>query len=152
MFNIVELNATVDELKPINEAITKDFEASPPSSTEPSKENHVNSKKDLSLTKEVEIAPVINDPSLKLNRTFRKMVVSVEKQNFSIQTATSNLVTTTMDISKPIVSTFSTPIHSNVTEEEFDGITEEPKKPNRKRVLSNEKKNGYPYYIGRVLG
>lgn len=156
MFNIVELNATVDELKPINEAITKDFEISPLSSTEPPTEIHVNSKKDLSLTKEVEAAPIINDPSPKLNRTFRKMVPLVEKQNFSAQTETGNLDTTTVynvsEVFKDSGSTFATPIVSNVTEEVFDAITEEPKKVNRKRVLHSEKKSNYPYYLGRVIG
>lgn len=143
MFNILELNATVDELKPVNEAITKDFEekrpteASPPSSSE----SHVNSKKDLSLTKEVEVPPVINDPSPKLNRTFRKMVPLMEKQNVS---AAGNLDTTTEFLISTIVN--------NVTEDAFEAVTEEPKKPNRKRILTSEKKNGYPYYLGRVIG
>lgn len=156
MFNIVELNATVDELKPINEAITKDIEVLPPSSTEFPAEVHVNSKKDLSLTKEVEAAPIINDPSPKLNRTFRKMVPLVETQNFNAKTESGNLDTTTVnnvsEAFKDGSSTFATPIVGNVTEEVFDGITEEPKKVNRKRVLISEKKSNYPYNIGRVLG
>lgn len=155
MFNVIELNATVDELKPINEAITKDFDVSPSSSTESSKEIHVNSK-DLSLTKEVEAAPIVNDPSPKLNRTFRKMMPLVATQNFSTQTETGNLNATTVnnvkEVSKDNVSMFSTSVISSTTEEAFDAVTEEPKKLNKKRVLISEKKDKYPYNLGRVLG
>lgn len=161
MFNVIELNATEDELKPINEA-TMDFEPSPSvSTTEASKENHVNTKKDLALTKEVETAPIINDPSPTLNRTFRKMVPPlVAKQNFTAQTDAGNLVTTTAaanvndealkgNVSMIVATSMDV---NNVTEEVFDAIIEEPKKPNRKRVLNSENKNHYPYYLGRVLG
>lgn len=161
MFNIVELNATVDELRPVNEAITKNFEEKQPtevpatSTSELPKETQVKTnKKDLSLTKEVEAPPVVNDPSPKLNRTFRKMVPLAEKQTIGKLSEAGNLDTTTVkphEIVSPNVSTVPTLI-ANTTEELFDAITEEPKKPNRKRILGHEKKNPYPYYLGRVLG
>lgn len=154
MFNILELNTTVDELKPVNEAITKEFEekrpteASSPSSTELPKESHANSKKDLSLTKEVEVPPIINDPSPKLNRTFRKKVPLQEKQTLP---DAGNLNTTTVFL-RTNTTTIPTLTVNNVTEEVFDAITEEPRKANRKRILTTEKKNAYPYYLGRVIG
>lgn len=153
MFNIIELNATIDEMKPVNEAITKDFEEKRPTVAYPSqtspelpKESHVNTKKDLSLTKEVEAPPVVNDPSLKLNRTFRKMVTLEEKQKSGVLSEAGNIDTTTVS------NTFEISTNATVTEEVFDAVTEEPKKLNRKRVLTSEKKNAYPYYLGRVIG
>lgn len=155
MFNIIELNTTVDELKPINEAtIAKNLEPSSPSSTEATKEDHlINNKHDFSsLTKEIEIVPVVNDPSPKLNRTFRKMVPLIEKENFSEQINAGNLDNMSDRVSTP-TTTATIPNLSNITEEVFDAITEEPKQVNRKRVIFNsDKKNKYPHHLGRVLG
>lgn len=163
MFNIVELNTTAEELKPVNEEITKDIEEKPRTETSaiqttvtPKGNEGTATNVILSLTKEVELPPIVMDPSLKLNRTFRKMVPSIEKLN-TTESKTGNLNTTIVRIVKAVVSSTTTNPPSSVppissTEQPLQPIPEEPKKPNRKRILFPETKNSYPSYLGRVVG